>query len=317
MTIKHSLSLALLFLVTVSAVSYAVVVDKIMVVVNNEVITQGEIDRILAPAYQQYKNAFSGEQLIRKLDEARQGVMAQLIEEKLILSEAKRQNIEVEEKDINAKLAEARKRFPSNELFEQALEAQRLTLKELKVKFREQLMTKKLLDQKVGARVFITPSEIVNYYDSHMQDFTRPEEVMLSNILIKPKDNVKVEKTVALVKEISTRLKAGGDFSELAKIYSEGPGAGSGGTMGYVKRGDLMPEIEKTVFNLKVGEVTDIIRTPVGYHFFRLEERKPSETMSIDDARRIIEENLWMVKMKEKSRGWIEDLRKHAYIAFK
>lgn len=316
MNIKLPLFLTCAMVLT-AALSQAVVVDKIMVIVNNEVITQGDIDRILGPAYQQYKSALAGEQLIRKLDEARQAVMAQLIEEKLILSEAKKQNIEVEEKDVSAKLAEARKKFASEQQFEEALSSQRLTLKELKVKFKEQLMTKKLLDQKVGARVFITPGEILEFYNGHIELFTRPEEIKLSNILVKPKDNVKIEKTIELVDEISKRLKAGGDFAELAKIYSEGPGAEAGGSMGYVKKGDLMPEIESIVFNMKDHEITDVIKTPIGYHFFRLDERKPAETMSIDEARRTIEENLWMSKMKEKSRGWIEELRRHAYIAFK
>jgi len=311
------LFLTLVFLTSISAVSYAAVIDKIVVVVNNEVITQGEIDRILAPAYEQYKSMLSEEQLIKKLDDARQAVMAQLIEEKLILSEAKKQNIEVDEKDVNAKVAEAKKRFPSNEIFEEALAAQHLSLKELRVKFKEQLMTKKLIDQKVGSKVFITPNEIVEYYNKHAQEFSRPEELRLSNILIKPKENVKVEKTVELVSEISKRLKAGGDFAKLAKVYSEGPGAKEGGAMGYVKRGDLLPEIEKVVFDMKEGEVSGIIRTKVGYHFFKVDEKKAPESLSISDARQSIEQALWMGKMKEKSKEWIEELRKNAYIAFK
>ena len=307
--------IALLAMMT--AVSHATVVDKIMVVVNNEVITQGEIDRILSPAYEQYKNAFSGEDLVRKLDDARQAVLAQLIEEKLILSEAKRQNVEVDEKDVKAKVEEAKKRFASNEMFEQALDAQRISLKELKVKFKEQLMSRKLIDQKVGSKIFITPNEVVEYYNSHTKDFSKPEEIRVSNILIKPKENVKVEKTVELVLEISKRLKAGSDFAELAKIYSEGPGARDGGAMGYVKRGDLLPEIENVFFGMKEGEVSEMIRTKIGYHFFRVDEKKGAEAVSMADARRPIEEVLWMGKMKEKSKEWIEDLRKHAYIAFK
>jgi peptidyl-prolyl cis-trans isomerase SurA len=306
---------ALLALIT--AASYAAVVDKIMVVVNNEVITQGEIDRILGPAYEQYKYAFSGKDLIKKLDDARQAVLAQLIEEKLILSEAKKQNIEVDEKDVKAKVEEARKRFSSNEMFEQALDAQRISLKELRVKFKEQLMSRKLVDQKVGSKIFITPNEVVEYYNSHTKDFSKPEEIKISNILIRPKENVRVEKTVDLVVEISKRLKAGSDFAELAKIYSEGPGAKDGGAMGYVKRGDLLPEIEKVVFGMKEGEVSEMIRTKLGYHFFRVDEKKAAEAVSMADARRPIEEALWMGKMKERSKAWIEDLRKHAYIAFK
>lgn len=313
----HSLFLTVVFLASMAAISRAAVVDKIVVVVNTEVITQGEIDRILAPAYEQYKSMLPEDQLIKKLDEARQAVMAQLIEEKLILSEAKRQNIEVDEKDVDAKMKEAKKRFPSNELFEEALASQHLTAKDLRAKFKEQLMTKKLIDQKVGSRVYITPNEIVDYYSKHAEEFSKPEQLRLSNILIKPKENVRIEKTVELVTEISKRLKAGGNFAELAKIYSEGPGAKDGGSMGYVKKGDLMPEIEKVVFAMKEGEVSDVIRTKVGFHFFRLDEKKAPESVGISEARQSIEQTIWMGKMREKSREWVEELRKHAYIAFK
>lgn len=305
------------FLLSAAVVSHAAVIDKLVVVVNNEVITQGEIDRLLGPLYQQFKTAFPEDQLIKKLDEARQAIMGQLIEEKLILSEAKKQNIEIEEKEINAKVDEARKRFPSSAMFEQALAAQRISLKELRLKYKEQLMTRKIIDQKVGAKIFITPNDIAQYYSNNVEKFSQPEELKVSNILIKPKDSATAQNTMGLVNEIDKRLKAGGDFAELAKVYSEGPGAEAGGLMGYVKRGDLLPEIEKVVFVMKEGEVSGVIQTSLGYHFFKVDERKKARSLSLAEARRSIEEALWQAKIKEKSKGWIEDLRKHAYIAFK
>ena len=164
--------LTLIFLAAISTAPFAAVVDKILVVVNNEVITQGEIDRILAPAYEQYKSMLPQDQLIKKLDDARQAVVAQLIDEKLVLSEAKKLKVEISEKDVNEKLREAKKRFPSDEMFEEALEVQHISIKDLKAKFREQLMTKMLIDQKVGSRIVITPKEVVKYYNEHTQDFS-------------------------------------------------------------------------------------------------------------------------------------------------
>jgi len=311
------LFMALICLLSVVVVAHAAVIDKIVVVVNSEVITQGEIDRLLGPLYQQFKTALPEDQLIKKLDEARQAIMGQLIEEKLILSEAKKQNIEIEEKEINAKVDDARKRFPSILMFEQALAAQRISLKELRLKYKEQLMTRKIIDQKVGARIIITPSDIAQYYANNMDKFSQADELKVSNILIKPKDNVAAQKTMDLVNEIDKRLKAGGDFAELAKVYSEGPGAKEGGLMGYVKQGDLLPEIEKVVFAMKQGEISGMIQTSLGYHFFKVDERKEARSLSLAEARRSIEEVLWQERIKEKSKGWIEDLRKHAYIAFK
>ncbi|MBN2453380.1 MAG: peptidylprolyl isomerase [Candidatus Omnitrophica bacterium] len=301
-----------------SAIMHAEVVDRIIVVVNNEVITQGEVDRILGPLYQQYKTMFAEDQLIEKLDEARQAIISQLIDEKLVLCEAKKQNIEVDDKDLNAKLEETKRRFPSVALFEQALAAQKISLKELKNRYRDQLMSKKLMEQKVGSRLSAaTPNEISDYYNKHIEDFSSPEELKLSNILVKLKEGVDPKKSAELATEISRRLKAGEDFAELAKIYSDGPGAQEGGAMGYVKKGDLLPEIEKAVFSLKEGETSDVIQTSLGYHFFKLTGRKESHVMSPVEVSRSIEEIIWMEKVKEKSKEWVNDLRKNAYIAFK
>lgn len=309
--------ISLITVISASVILHAAVIDKIVVVINNEVITQNEIDRLLGPLYHQFSATLSGDELMKKIEEARQAIMAQLIDEKLILSEAKKLAIEVDDKDVLAKVEEARKRFPSITAFEQALASQGISMKDLKTKYKEQLMAKKLIDQKVGARIFMTPNEVSDYYAKHIAEFSQPEVLKLSNILIRPKDSVSPEKTAELVLEIGRRLKEGGDFAELARIYSEGPGAQEGGSMGYVGKGDLLPEIEKVVFNMKQGEVSGVIRTKLGYHFFKLDEKKEARAMSLSEVRKNIEQIIWMEKMKEKSKGWIEDLRKHAYIAFK
>jgi parvulin-like peptidyl-prolyl isomerase len=300
-----------------SLTARAAVVDKIVVVVNNEVITQGEIDRMLAPVYQHFKSVYQGPDLMAKLDEARQKIMGQLIEEKLLLGEAKKLNIEVEEKDIAARMSDAQKRFASRELFERALAEQRMTPKDLKAKFRDQLMTRKLVDQKVGSRIIITPVEVSEYYRSHASDFTQSDEIMPRNILIKPGNDLPPDKALELAEMIGRRLKDGADFAELARTYSSGPGAADGGVMGYRKRGELMPEIEDVIFSLKEGETSDMIRTGMGYFFFKIEEKRPGRKLSLAEARAMIEEVLYSEKGREKMKGWMEGLKKNAYIAFR
>lgn len=297
--------------------SRAEVVEKIAVVVNNEVITQGEIDRLLAPLYQQYKSLYPSDRLVKKLDEARQAVIAQLIDEKLILGEAKKRGVEVSEKEIDAKIDETQKRFASKEMLERALAEQHLSLKELREKFKEQIMTRKLVDAKIGMSVIITPPDVAAYYEKHASEFVQPEEVKVRNILIKRKPEMTPEKLVQLVRDIEKRLKEGGDFAELAKLYSDGPGAADGGLMGTVRRGDLLPEIENVIFGMKEGETSGIIRSSAGYHFFRIEERRDSRTLSLTEARKFIEEAIYREKAREKMKGWLDGLKRSAYIAFK
>lgn len=316
--VRRALYFAVLtFVIFTGAVLWAEVVDKIAVVVNNEVITEGEVERMLLPIYEQYKTLYQGAELVKRLEEARQRIMAQLIEDKLILCEARRLNVEVDEKDVDMKLGEVRSHFPSRADFEKALAGQRLTVKDLKRRYREQLMTRRIIDEKVGASVMITPVDIVNYYNAHADEFKQPPEIRLRNILVKPRPDLPAPKAIGLAREISRRLKEGGDFGALAKVYSEGPGAEDGGMMGYVKKGDLLPEIERVVFNMKEGETTGIIQTSLGYHIFKVEEKREPRSRALSEARKEIEELVFREKVQAKIGGWVKNLKKNAYIAFK
>ena len=308
------ISLAVIF---IGPHTHAAVIDKIAVVVNDEMITQGEIDQLLVPAYEHYKTLFTGAKLLKKLEEARQKIMEQLIEDRLILGEAKKQNIEVGDKEIEERIAGTQKRMGTKERFEQALAEQRLTLKDLKTRFKEQIMVRRLVDARIGSRIKITPLETESYYNAHLNEFTTPEEIKLSNILIKPRPDLNPEKAQHLAKEVLNRIREGGDFAGLAKIYSEGPNAQDGGMMGFVKKGDLLPAIEKVVFSMKPGEVSGIIQTGMGYHIFRVEEKKMPEVMSLHQVRREVEDAVYREKSREKIKGWVENLKKNAYIAFK
>ena len=290
----------------------AEVVDKIEVIVNDEMITRREIDRLLAPIYEKYKTMYSGESLISKTLEARQKVIEQLIEDKLVYCEAKKYNINLDEKDIEEKINAAMSKAGGKEEFEKILASQQITTKELRVRYKEQGLSRRIIDQMVGSKIAITPIEVEKYYTNNIERFASPEEVLLRNILIFPgEDPVRSAK---LAGEISKRLKEGCDFGGLAKIYSQGPAAAEGGLMGYVKRGDLMPQIEDVVFNLKVGEISGIVKTQAGYHIFKVEEKRPGSVRSFKDAKRDVEESVFMEKMNHKVRVWIAGLKKNAYI---
>lgn len=314
---KKVIALMFSFLIFSMNPAHCEVVDKIVVIVNNEIITQREIDRVLMPIYEQYQALYYGDELVKKLDEARKNVIEQLIEDRLILSEAKKLNIEVDERGVEARLADVKKRFGSKEEFEHVLSGQGLTLKDLTTRYLEQMMIRGLIDRKVGSKVTVSPVEINRYYDEHMNEFIQPEGITLRNILIRPKKDLAPEKAIDLAKEILRRIQEGGDFALLAKEYSEGPNASGGGLMGYVKKGDLLPEIESVVFNLKEGELSGIIQTSLGYHIFKVEEKRERKVLSLSEVRADVEEAVFREKVKDRLKGWIETLRKNAYIAFK
>ncbi|MDD5495504.1 MAG: peptidylprolyl isomerase [Candidatus Omnitrophica bacterium] len=317
-SVKKAVNCALfIFFMTASCLSFGDVIDKIAIVVNNEVITQREIDSMLQPVYEQYRTIYYGDELIKKLEDARKRIVNQLIEDKLIFSEAKKLNMEIGEKEIDAKVQETIERVGGNRQFEALLREQNITLKSLKTRYAEQLMVRRLVDQKVGSTIVVSPLEISEYYEKHKSEFIQPHEVKLSNILVRPKPGAEPAEALKLARDIHQRLRDGCDFAGLAKEYSEGPNGSGGGSMGYVKKGDLMPEIEETVFKLKEGEISPVIQTSVGYHIFKVDQRKDRAFRQLSEVRHEVENALFREKVKEKLKGWLENLRKNAYIAFK
>ena len=309
---------AFVILMFYTALAWSAVVDKIVVVVNSEIITQREVDVILGPVYGQYRNIYKGEELIGKLEDIREKILKQLIEDRLILSEAKKQNITVEEKEIDAKINEIKGQVGSERELEAMLNEQNITLNELRARYKEKILIRKLIDQRVGAKIIITPLEVKNYYSEHKDDFLQPEEVKLRSILIKPKKESGGEAgALELIRDIMKRLKEGCDFEGLAKEYSGSPGASEGGVMGYIKKGDLMPQIEEIVFNLKEGQISGIIQSPLGYHIFKVDEKKVRRTKELPEVRQNIEEFLYREKVNQRLKSWIDSLAKSAYIEFK
>ena len=306
-------------LAALTALSQAAVVDKIVVVVNSEIITQREVDMMLGPIYGQYRNMYKGEELIRMLEDVREKILKQLIEDRLIYSEAKKLNIAVEEKEVDVKIDEMRSKVGGSERdLENMLNEQNLTLNELRARYKEKIMIRKLIDQKVGAKIIITPLEVKNYYSNNKDSFIQPEEIKLRTILIKPKTEQGGDSgSLQLMRDIMKRLKEGCGFEGLAKEYSDDPAAGEGGLMGYVKKGDLMPQIEEIVFNLKEGEISGIIKSPLGYHVFKVDEKRARRSRELAQVRQDIEEFLYREKASQKLKGWIDYLSKSAYIEFK
>ncbi|MFA6321634.1 MAG: peptidylprolyl isomerase [Candidatus Omnitrophota bacterium] len=296
---------------------YCELIDKVAIVVNDEIITDREIERQLAPLYAKYKTIYSGPKLIEMLEGAKQKVAQQMIEDRLLFSEAKKQNIEIDPKEIDAKVDEVIKNMGSREAFDRALLEQQITIKDLKEKYKQQILTRRVIDHKIGGTVIVTPVEIEAYYSKNVEEFQQPERIKLKNILVSIRKYPDPKKALDLAKDILKRLKEGCDFDGLAKLYSDGPGAAEGGFMGYVKRGDLLPEIENAIFNIKPGEITGIVQSSLGYHIFKVEDKETPKVLPLPEVRREVEMAVYRKKTDAKIKGWLESLKKSAYIAFK
>lgn len=283
-------------------------IDRIIAVVNNEIITQSDVNRVVAAI------EVDPGKLKEKLNEIKENIINQMIEEKLILCEAKRVGIKIDEFIIDEHIEEVKEKFPSEEEFEKALAAQELTLKNLRDRFCDQEIMKKAVEYFVKFEIKVDPIEIRQFYQSHKSQLLRPEKAHLKSILIKVDSEQDKYKALQKAKVALGRLKKGGSFEKISKIYSQAANAEDGGNLGFVERGQLIKEIDETVFVLEPGEFSDVIKTNQGYRIFKLEEKKPEQPLSFSEAQDEIRQILYNRKFTQAFKKWIDKLKQDAYI---
>ena len=185
-------------------------------------------------------------------------------------------------------------------------------------RYQKRLITEKLYREIAKERAAIDDAEVQRYYDEHKDQFTQKERIRASQILILVPPNAGPERekeAETKAEEALTKAKAGGDFSELAKQYSEGPTATRGGDLGYFSRGRMIPEFEEIAFSLEnVGDISDVIKTKFGYHIIQLKDKQAKKTMAIDEVRDRIVRQLESKKRREIRQSLGKDLRGKALV---
>lgn len=291
--------------------------EKIVAVVGNELITLSELEEALTPVYKQYKALFKGEELEVKSKKAREEIFAQMIKDKVILQEAGKLGVTIREEDVDDKLNEMIAKFPSEEKFFAALKNEGIALESIRDKYRERLIIRKLTNMEVRAKVVLRPRELMDYYNNNKQEFTEVEEIKLKTILIRVEEEGSDEAARTRMEEIRTMLLEGMDFGRLALVTSEGPEAKIKGDIGFVKRGELLEEVDKVIFKLQPGEISEPIRTEIGYHLFKVEVKKESRVKEFKEVRRYIEDKLFQQKAVTRFNEWISKLEEDVYISVK
>lgn len=287
--------------------------DRIVAIVNNEVITQSEVDRVLATMEAKLKELYSTpEELQEKMNQLKQNIVSQMVEEKVILGEAKKMGIKIAEEIIDERIKQIKARFTSEEQFEQSLEAQGLTLKDLRDRFRDQEMMKQMVDVFVRSQIKVDPAEIAQFYQERKDEFVQPEQAHVKSILIKVDESGDERQAQAKAKVVLERLKNGDSFEALAQEYSQGEV-----DLGYLEKGQLLQGIDEAIFSLEPGAVTDVIKTPQGFRIFKLEEKKPARPLDLVEAQGLINDILYKEQFAQKFQEWITGLKQKASISLK
>jgi len=295
--------------------SYAAVLDRVIVVVDDEIVTQREFDRIFDPIKQSFEESFKGKELEGRLEEARTSLLEQIINTKIAISVAKKAKIQVNEEELQKRLEQVKAYYGSEEEFLKALDERGSNLTEFKQEISEQIMAQQIVEEEVASKIVIAPSEINDLYEKNKEKFVTPLGVQVRSIMVRRDDTSSGSREK--IDEIRTKALNGGDFSELAREFSEGPYAETGGEMGIVTQGQLLEELDKEIFSAKKGEITEVVETPIGYHVFLIEDIKEPRKLEMDEVSDFLRGEIFKNKFQADLEKWLKEKRANAHIAYK
>ncbi len=296
--------------------------DRVVAVVNDEVITQSEVDTFLRPLYEEYKDQYSGQELMKMLQDARRKLINQLIEDKLVYQEAMNRKIEVNEADIDKELAELKGRLEKPSELDLQLEREGMSVNDLREKLKKQIMIRRLQDMEVRAKVMVSPTEVENFYRENPDKFVTKDRVRVRSLTIK-KSNEAREKGVtdedakALIDRLYRKVRKGDNFLELVENFSQDSHAKDKGAGEWIERGTMIESVDEAIFKTQVGKFTNIVETPLGYHVFRIEEREIGKKRNFEEVRDQIQMYLFREKSNLRFQEWAQELKRNAYISIR
>ena len=292
---------------------YAETINRIVAVVNDEVITQTDVSQQVRMLRQDFPELAGEKVESTELDRL---ALQRLIEYRLIRQQAKRSGVTISTDEVAQRLAVLRGRFDSQEDFQRWLAQSDRSLEELKEYIRDQLMIQRLIETKVRAGIVVSPQEVTQAAETHPHWVEDADRVHASHILVRVRQGRSLEQARTLMAEIQRQLSQGAEFAALAKKYSDDAGAQSGGDMGWVKRAELLPELDAVLFSVNEGSCSGPIETMLGVHLLCVHERSLGGSLSVKERYQKLSQKLFEQKMQEALERWVKELKQQAYIEF-
>ena len=315
--------LILLGVILLCAPVRAEVVDKIIAVVNDEIITLYEFNTAFEPYRKNIENTYKGTDKEAVIKQTKEAFLQRLIDNILIEQEAKKSGagIIVKDEEVMEVLQDIlAKQKLSMQDFLKNLAKEGNSLESVKKEIRGQMMRMRLLRREVKSKILVSDEEIGEYYNKNRQEYEGKETVRIKQILLLMPPNA--DKTIkAKMKnealQLHKRIMDGESFDLLAVKYSQGPAAAQGGDVGFIERGTIIPEVEAAAFRLPVGQVSDVIESSVGFHIIQVVDKKGAGLKPIAAVREEIKTKIEDEKLDKKFDEWIASVRAKSHIEIK
>ncbi len=290
----------------------------VMVRVNGEEITRGEINELMAMAMQRIAGQVPPQQLQQMQAQMYGNIKEQLITKKLMDAALAEATVVVTDEELATAMDEVRASVPPGQELEAALAASGTTIEELTANIKEQLATRKFLESKTEGIADATEAEAKEFYDTNPDRFKKPESIAASHVLIKfdetDTDETKAVKKVR-IEEIRADIISGTNtFEAAATAYSDCPSKAQGGSLGNFGKGQMVPEFEVVAFTQEIDEVGDVVETQFGYHIIKVTDRQEEGVVPYEESKEQIMTFLTGQKKQEAVSAFIKSLRDSATI---
>jgi parvulin-like peptidyl-prolyl isomerase len=291
------------------------VVEEIVAVVNDDIITMSQVRHEYDIRLQSIQAAnLTGADFDKSVGQLRAQIVDMMVTDLLLLQVAREKNINVAEQ-VRTTIENIKKEnnIATDEDLKRALLNQGLEWDSWVKQVEETILRQTAVMSEISRSIALDEAEVVDYYKKHPDEFTEPEEYTLRAIfLASPGDGEAALE--ARKKEIDDKIKAGGDFAELAGELSDPPLKESKGDLGAIKKGDLDKALLSAVETMKKGEISSWVQGRSGWYLLKLEDKKDSRRMTFEESRRTIEERIYSQKQSVELEKFLVDLKKKSYI---
>ncbi len=273
--------------------------ENILAQVNQEQITTGEFDREFKELIFEPGKEVKG----ANLGDLKKTYLEQMIERKILVQEARRLGIKVSQEELNQAISEVKKDYPG-EGFGEKLGLKGITLEDWKIRLEERLLAEKVIRNALHFSGEIREKEALQYYENHPPLFQLKQKVRARQIVV-----ADGEEAIQILK----RLKKGESFEKLAAEKSLGPEKVNGGDLGYFSPGERPIEFDP-VFSMEIGALSEVIKSPYGYHIFKLEEKREPRQILFEEAKPGILKELRHQKEEEEYQKWFKGIKGKATV---
>ena len=289
----------------------AILLDKVVAVVNSDVITWSELYKAMEFDASQAVKAMS-EQERRKIFKQNETMFLEnMIDMRLLLQEAKKANINASDEEVKKTMAAITEKYGMTDSdYKDALKKEGFTTEEYKKKLAEQIIINRLMDLEVRSKIVITDAEVNSSLEKNKGMTAGDEGYKIHHILVKKTEDMRQAEEKA--RGIYEKIMAGENFAEAARKYSDDPSAKTGGDLGFVKKSDLSKEFLGALTKLKPGEVSEPFRSDRGMHIVLLESSRIFSNPS--DLKQAVKDTLYAEKFDRDYKAWIKGLRQRAYV---